>query len=76
MDYTVNKGKCCDCNTNKPLDEMVRKDGVKGLYCCTDCNVENMTGLENFLSNDFIPTSEIEIKKVTKKAKVLRWCLG
>jgi len=40
MDYAINKGKCCDCETNKPLDERVRKEGLKGLYHCIDCETE------------------------------------
>ena len=76
IDYSNVKGKCSDCDTDKPLDEMVRKEGIKGLYHCIDCETEQ-TAKEMLGSYITGKTPEFKTDNDKKKLKkVLRWCFG
>lgn len=64
------KGKCSDCNENKPLDEMIEKDKDTGIYHCNDCH----TDIEwDFYKNYFTFDT---INAENKMHRLMKWCFG
>lgn len=70
MEFAKLKGKCCDCGRTDTLDAMVRKEGVKGIYHCVDCETDDFN--RHYFENlwDFKGETESKIKKL------LGWCFG
>lgn len=67
MDF---KGKCCDCEDVKSLDEMIKKE--RGLYHCKTCVTDDV-------NNEYDPfdygINEFPIR-ISKVKKLFRWCFG
>lgn len=82
------RGKCDTCQQVKPLDEMIRKFGRKGLYHCVDCELMVETGHEvediRAMWLWWLPQEDVSSKKVKvgspisffKVKRLVAWCFG
>jgi len=85
------KGKCVECEDVKPLDEMVRKLGKKGLYWCIDCQVAHEVGLHDFedirlMYMWWLPVKDVSkvsdplvvsnVTSLSRLRKLVGWCFG
>lgn len=68
-----NKGKCVDCEKDKPLDEMLRREGRKGVYRCVDCETTEVSLGYGFNFFSELPGAAEEL---TKFERLLAWCFG
>jgi len=68
---TQETGKCCDCQENKSLDEMVHKDGNLSLYHCRDCETEERRA--EYIFENIGTTSPVRADRLQR---LLGWCFG
>lgn len=76
------KGKCATCEVIKPLDEMVRREGARGVYRCIDCETE-VTAWSDAGALFAGPVhlvqalkEDIARRKARKLLKLMRWAFG
>lgn len=72
------EGKCATCGEKDTLDAMLRKEGRKGVYECTDCIVERESaGLFAYAEPlRGMPSSASEHGEISKTRRLFAWCFG